>query len=38
MYHPPNSKVEFIERFENFIEFVSSKGKEMILLGECIKN
>ena len=31
MNHHPNSKVEFIDRFENFIDFVLSEVKEMIL-------
>ena len=34
MYRPPNSKVEFNDRFENFIDIVSREGKEMILLGD----
>ena len=38
MYRPPNAKVEFIERFENFIDIVSREGKEMILLGDFNKN
>ena len=28
---PPDSKVEFIDRFENFIDNVSGEGKEIIL-------
>ena len=38
MYRPPNSKVEFIDRFENFIDIVSREGKEMILLEDFNKN
>ena len=35
---PPNSKVELIDRFENFIDIVSGEGKEMIVLGDFSKN
>ena len=38
MYRPPDSKVEFIDRFENFIDNVSNEGKEMILMGDFNKN
>ena len=38
MYRPPDSKVEFIDRFENFIDNVSGEGKEIILLGDLNKN
>ena len=38
MYRPPNSKVEFNDRFDNFIDIVSREGKEMILLGDFNKN
>ena len=38
MYRPPNSKVEFNDRFENFIDIVSREGKETILLGDFNKN
>ena len=38
MYRPPDAKVEFIDRFENFIDNVSSEGKEMILLEDFNKN
>ena len=34
MYRPLNSKVEFNDRFENFIDIVSREGKEMILYGD----
>ena len=34
MYRPPDATVEFIDRFENFIDNVSSECKEMILLGD----
>ena len=38
MYRPPNSKVDFVDRFESFIDNVSSEGKEIILLGDFNKN
>ena len=38
MYRPPDSKVEFIDRFENFIDNVSGEGKGFILLGDFNKN
>lgn len=38
MYRPPNSKIEFNDRFENFIDTVSQEGKEFILLGDFNKN
>ena len=38
MYRPPNSKVEFVDRFESFIDKVSSERKEIILLGDFNKN
>ena len=38
MYRPPDSKVEFNDRFEGFIDNVSKEGKEMILLGDFNKN
>ena len=38
MYRPPNSKVEFVDRFESFIDNVSSEGKEIILMGDFNKN
>ena len=38
MYRLPNSKVEFIDRLENFIDNVSGEGNEIILLGDFNKN
>ena len=38
MYRPPTSKVEFVDRFESFIDNVSSEGKEIILMGDFNKN
>ena len=38
MYRPPDSKVEFNDRFESFVDNVSSDGKEIILLGDFNKN
>ena len=38
MDRPPNSKVEFVDRFESFIDNVSSEGKEIILMGDFNKN
>ena len=38
MYRPPNSKVEFIDRFEIIIDIVSHERREMILLGDFNKN
>ena len=32
MYRPPDAKVEFIDRFENFIDNVSSEGKEIYFI------
>ena len=37
-YRPPNSKVEFNDKFENCIDIVSREGKEMILFGVFNKN
>ena len=38
MYRPPDSKVEYYDRFEDFIENASEEGKEIILLGDFDKN
>ncbi|MEW8547727.1 MAG: endonuclease/exonuclease/phosphatase family protein, partial [Candidatus Thiodiazotropha sp.] len=38
MYRPPDSRVEYNDRFEDFIENVSKEGKEIILLGDFNKN
>ncbi|MES9881480.1 MAG: reverse transcriptase family protein, partial [Sedimenticola sp.] len=38
MYRPPDSKIEWNDRFENFIDQVLNTGKEMILLGDLNKN
>ena len=34
MYRPPDSRVEYNDRFEDFIENASKEGKEIILLGD----
>ena len=36
MYRPPNSKVEFNDKFENFIDCVMREEKEIILIGDCL--
>ena len=33
IYRPPDTKIKFSDRFENFIDYVSNEGKEIILLG-----
>ena len=38
MYRPPASKIEFSDRFENFIDYVSNEGKEIILLGNILND
>ena len=38
MYRPPDSKVEFNDRFEDFIDVVSKEDKEFLLLGDFNKN
>ena len=38
MYRPPDSRVEYNDRFEDFIENVSKEDKEIILLGDFNKN
>ena len=38
MYRPPDSIVEFNDRFESFVDNVSSDGKEIILLEDFNKN
>ena len=38
MYRPPDSRVEYNDRFEDFIENASEEGKEIILLGDFNKN
>ena len=38
MYRPPHSRVEYSDRFEDFIENASEEGKEIILLGDFNKN
>ena len=38
LYRPPDSKVEFNDRFEEFIDVVSSQNKEFILLGDFNRN
>ena len=38
MYRPPNSKVEFIDRFGNFIDNILTEEKECFLLVDFNKN
>ena len=38
MYRPPDSRVEYNDRFEDFIENASKEGKGTILLGDFNKN
>ena len=38
MYRPPDSKVEFLDRFESVVDNASSEGKEIVLLGDFNKN
>ena len=38
MYRPPDSKVEYNDRFEEFIDNVLNEEKEFILLGDFNKN
>lgn len=38
VYRPPNSKIEFNDRFEDFMDFVINENKEYILLGDFNKN
>ncbi|MCU7800226.1 MAG: hypothetical protein KZQ70_08805 [gamma proteobacterium symbiont of Lucinoma myriamae] len=38
MYRPPDSRVEYNDRFEDFIDTVTKEGKEIILLGDLNKN
>ena len=38
MYRPPDSKVKFNDRFEDFIDVVSKEDKEFLLLGDFNKN
>ena len=38
MYRPPDSKIEFNDRFEDFIDTVLNEGKDFILLGDINKN
>ena len=38
MYRPPDSKIEYNDRFEDFIDTVLNEGKEFILLGDINKN
>ena len=38
LYRPPDSKVEYNDRFEYFMDTVSKEGKELILLGDFNKN
>ncbi|MCG7869794.1 MAG: hypothetical protein JAY74_25915 [Candidatus Thiodiazotropha taylori] len=38
LYRPPNSKIEFNDRFEEFMDKVSNEEKEIILMGDFNKN
>ena len=38
MYRPPDTKVEFNDRFEDFIDIVSDQNKEFIILGDFNRN
>ena len=38
MYRPPDSRIEYSYRFEEFIENAAEEGKEIILLGDFNKN
>ena len=38
LYRPPDSKVKYTDRFEDFMDTVSKEGKELILLGDFNKN
>ena len=38
MYRPPDSRIEFNDRFEEFIDVVSNQNKEFILLGDFNRN
>ena len=38
MYRPPDSRIEFNDRFEDFIDIIISEDKEFILLGDFNKN
>ena len=38
LYRPPNSTVEFCDRFEDFIDVISKEDKEFIILGDFNRN
>ena len=38
MYRPPDSKIEFNDRFEDFIDVVSNENKDFFLLGDFNRN
>ena len=38
MYRPPDTKVEFNDRFEDFIDIVSNQNKEFMILGDFNRN
>ena len=38
MYRPPDSRIEFNDRFEEFIDVVSNQNKAFILLGDFNRN
>ena len=38
IYRPPDSKIEYNDKFEEFIDFVSNQNKEFILLGDFNRN
>ena len=38
LYRPPDSKIEYNDQFEYFLDTISKEGKELIFLGHFIKN
>ena len=38
LYRPPNSRLEYNDRFKDFMDKVSNEGKEIILTGDFNKN
>ena len=34
LYRPPDSRIEYNDRFEDFMDKVSNVGKEIILMGD----
>ena len=37
LYRPPDSRTEYNDRFEDFMDKVSNEGKEIILMGDLNK-